>query len=371
MPSQVYFANLRTRSAADNKTSKIARLFAAAGFGSLLAPDRLTAVKLHFGEMGNDSFLSPVLVAAVVDQVKRAGAKPFLTDTNTLYAGSRHNAVDHLATALRHGFGPEVTGAPTLIADGLFGENQAEVEIPGRRVTRAKVAGSIARAGAMLVLSHFKGHELAGFGGALKNLAMGCATGAGKREQHSPRFEVDPAKCVGCGECARVCPEAAAVVAEGRASIDKARCIGCGECYTHCPEKAVEIDWRTEVPVFMERMTEYALAAVQGKAGRLGFMNFVLNVTPDCDCASWSDAPLVPDIGILASTDPVALDTACRDLVNRAAANPGTHLHRSGAGWAPGQDKFHGVWSHTQADIQLAYGQELGLGSMDYELREI
>ncbi len=368
MPSQVYFANLRTRSAADNKTAKVARLFAAAGFRSLLAPGRLTAIKLHFGEMGNDSFLSPVLVAAVVDQAKAAGAKPFLTDTNTLYAGARHNAVDHLATALRHGFGMEVTGAPTLIADGLLGENQVEVAIPGRHVTRAKVAGTIARAEAMLVLSHFKGHEMAGFGGALKNLAMGCATGAGKREQHSPRFGVDPEKCVGCGECEAVCPAGAAVLAEGRASIDRERCIGCGECFIHCPEKAVQIDWRTEIPVFMERMTEYALAAVQGKAGRVGYLNFLLNVTPDCDCLPWSDAPLVPDLGILASTDPVALDTACLDLVNRAAAHAGTHLRQD---LEPGADKFSALWPHTQGRIQLEYGQALGLGSMDYTLVEL
>jgi len=368
MPSQVYFANLRARSASDNKIAKLGRLFAAAGFGAFLAPGRLTAIKVHFGESGNDTFLSPVLAAAVVDQVKQAGGKPFLTDTNTLYGGSRHNAVDHLTTALRHGFGMEVTGAPLIIADGLLGECQAEVEIPGRRITRARVAGTIVRAEAMLVLSHFKGHELAGFGGAIKNLAMGCATGAGKRDQHSPRFTVNAETCIGCGECESVCPEDAARVDGDRASIDKDRCIGCGECYIHCPQKAVEIDWRTEVPVFMERMTEYALAAVQGKQDRLGFVNFLLNVTPDCDCCSWSDAPLVPDIGILASTDPVALDAACLDLVNRTAALPGTHLHRSSAAWQPGADKFTGLWGHTQGRIQLEYGQELGLGSLDYEL---
>ncbi|MEW5773256.1 MAG: DUF362 domain-containing protein [Thermodesulfobacteriota bacterium] len=368
MASQVFFANLRCRSAADNKAAKIARLFAAAGFGACLAPGRLTAVKVHFGEMGNDTFLSPVLAAAVVAEIKKAGARPFLTDTNTLYAGSRHNAADHLATALRHGFGYEVTGAPVLIADGLLGENETEVAIPGRRIARARMAGAIVRAEAMLVLSHFKGHELAGFGGAVKNLAMGCATGAGKRDQHSPRFDVDPDRCAGCGECAAVCPAAAIAVAEGRASIDKERCVGCGECYIHCPEKALEIDWRTEIPVFMERMTEYALAAVQGKQGRLGFFNFLLDVTPDCDCLPWSDAPLVPDIGILASKDPVALDAACLDLVNRAAAHAGTHLTRN---LEPGADKFSGLWGHTQGRIQLDYGQELGLGGTDYRLVEL
>lgn len=365
MKSQVYFANLRGRCAHENKSAKIARLFAAAGLGAALAPGRLTAVKLHFGEMGNDTFLSPVLVAAVVAEIRKAGAKPFLTDTNTLYAGARHNAVDHLECALKHGFGLEVTGAPILIADGLLGENQVEVEIPGRRITRARIAGAVARAEALIVLSHFKGHELAGFGGAIKNLAMGCATGAGKRDQHSPRFGIDGEKCIGCGECAAVCPAGAAAVAEGRAAIDKSLCIGCGECYIHCPEKAVEIDWRTEVPVFMERMTEYALAAAQGKQGRAGYVNFLLDVTPDCDCVPWSDAPIVPDIGILASRDPVALDAACLDLVDRAAGLAGSQLARN---LAPGADKFTGLWGHTQGRIQLDYGQELGLGSLDYEL---
>lgn len=371
MPAKVFFAALRSRAQHENKSAKVARLFAAAGLDAACGKGRLVAVKLHFGEMGADAFLSPVLVAAVVEEIKKTGARPFLTDTNTLYAGSRHNAVDHLTTALRHGFGFEVTGAPLVIADGLLGENEAVVDIPGRRITRARVAGAIARADCLIVLSHFKGHELAGFGGAVKNLAMGCATGAGKREQHSPRFTVKEDACLGCGECAAVCPAGAASLAGGKAVIDRGLCIGCGECYIHCPEKAVDIDWRTEIPVFMERMTEYALAAARTKPGRAGYMNFLLHVTPDCDCLPWSDAPIVPDIGILASRDPVALDAACLDLVNRAAANPGTHLTRDRAFWAPGEDKFTGLWGHTQGRIQLEYGQELGLGTMDYELVEI
>ena len=270
--------------------NKIKRLFDAAGFGAFTR-DALTAVKLHFGEPGSDSFVKPVFVRAVVDKLREAGAKPFLTDTNTLYSGGRHNSVDHALTALRHGFGYEVTGAPTIIADGLLGENVVSLPIKGRHFSETKIAGAIARAEAMIVCSHFKGHMMAGFGGAIKNLAMGCAPGAGKREQHDVRFEVNQQKCVGCGLCAEICPEGAATVTDGKASIDRDSCVGCGECHAQCPERALEIDWKTEMGPFMERMTEYALGAVSNKQGRVGYFNFLIGITPDCDCASWSDAP--------------------------------------------------------------------------------
>jgi uncharacterized Fe-S center protein len=374
MASKVFFANLRARGAHENKTSKIGRLFDAAGLGAVVGRNDLVAVKVHFGERGNDTFVPPYLVRPVIDKIKEKAGKPFVTDTNTLYAGSRHNAVDHLETAALHGFTREVLDAPVLIADGLLGDNEKLVSIDKKHVTVAKIAGAITRADAMILVSHFKGHELAGFGGAIKNLAMGCATGAGKREQHSPRFYVKEDACVGCGECVNVCPEQAASLretlpaSETKAAIDKAKCIGCGECYIHCPEKAIDLDWRTEVPIFMERMTEYAYAAVQGKQGKVGYINLLVNITPDCDCLPWSDAPIIPDIGVLAGLDPVALDQTCFDLCNQQI---GLRDSKLSANFDAGSNKFTGLWGHTRPEIQLSYGEELGLGSRAYELVSI
>lgn len=368
MTAKVYFANLRTRSKEDNKTNKVLRLFEAAGFSDIFSGKRLTAIKMHFGEMGNDTFLSPVFVRALVERLNQLGTSPFVTDSNTLYAGSRHNAVDHLKTALAHGFSYATINAPLIIADGLRGESCVEQAIEGKHFKRVKLAGAIAKAEAMLVLSHFKGHPLGGFGGATKNLAMGCTSGDGKREQHSPRFEINQDVCAGCGECEEVCPAGAARVEDGKASIDKDACIGCGDCYAHCREGAVTIDWKTEVPKFVERMTEYAHGANLNKKGAVGYINFLMNITPDCDCLPWSDAPIVPDIGIMASTDPLALDKASYDLVNQCQGFENTHLSRH---HQSGEDKFKGVWDYTQGDIIFSYGKELGLGETEYELVDI
>ncbi len=367
-PSTVYFTNLRARGPKQNKTSRIAKLFESAGFRKLAGKDVLTAVKVHFGEMGNDTFVNPVLVRAIVDLLKKYGANPFLTDTGTLYSGSRHNAVDHLRTASLHGFGMEVTGAPLVIADGLRGHDWREVKIGKKHFKKVKIASGILDAGALLAVSHFKGHEMAGFGGAIKNLAMGCAPAAGKRDQHSPRFQVKTADCIGCANCLRVCPQKAVTIAGKKASIDKALCIGCGECLTVCAPKAVFMDWATELGPFTEKMVEYAFGAVKGRRSKAGYFNFLMNITPDCDCVPWSDAPIVPDIGILASADPVAIDAACLDLVNRQTALGGTQL---ACNHAPGEHKFQGLWKSTMGDLQLGYAEEIGLGSRAYELIEI
>ncbi|WP_300154362.1 DUF362 domain-containing protein [Solidesulfovibrio sp.] len=367
-PAKVYFADLRARAANKNRTAKLKKLFEAAGFADAIGKGDLTAIKVHFGERGCDTHISPTHVRAVADLIKARGGRPFVTDTNTLYSGSRHNAVDHLATAVEHGFDYAVLGAPVVIADGLDSTNVLEVPVPGKHFRKVKIAGDIVRADALVVLSHFKGHELAGFGGAVKNLAMGCAPRAGKQDQHCVRFAVEPKKCIGCGECARVCPTGAAAMRDKKAVIDKASCIGCGECLTVCPKKAMHIDWHTEIVPFMERLVEYALGAVIGKPGKTAFFNFLTNVTPDCDCVPWSDAPIVPDIGFLASTDPVALDKACLDLVNEQAACPDCKLEH---GLGAGEDKFAALWRWTRGDVTFVHGEAVGLGSPRYELVQV
>jgi len=363
--AEVFFSDLRARSEAENKVTRLRRLFSEAGFPQLIRERDLTAVKLHFGERGIDTFVSPVLVRAVVDRIREAGGRPFLTDTATLYSGSRSNAVDHLTTAVLHGFDYSVAGAPVIIADGLRSTHVVEVPVQGRHFSRVLVAGDIAAADSMIVISHYKGHNLTGFGGALKNLAMGCAPAAGKREMHLAKAMAAEAECQGCGTCIAVCPSGALSLTAGTMAVDRDRCIGCGECMTVCPDGTLEFDWEVDLPPFIERMMEYALGAFQGKKRRIGFYNLLLSVTPDCDCVPWSDAPIVPDIGILASTDPVAIDAASLDLVNSGIGLPRTLLRH---GHDRGGDKFRGIWPHTDGEQQLRYAEHLGMGSRTYRL---
>lgn len=363
MPATVYMAGLKTRSATSNKGAKLERLCDALNLKRVIRRNDLCGIKLHFGEYGNDTYLNPSLVRHVVDKVKKAGANPFLTDTCTLYSGMRHNAVDHLNVATLHGFTPAVVAAPVIIADGLFGQDDRPVVINKKHFKEVRIASGILRAPSLVVLSHFKGHEMAGFGGAIKNLAMGGASPAGKRDQHATHVQIDEAVCIGCGRCVKVCPQQALTLIDKKSHVDISKCIGCFECITVCPVKAISIDWATEIVPFVERMTEYAYGVVKGREKRICYINFLLNITPDCDCAAWSDMPIVEEIGILASHDPVALDQACYDLVNKAPA-----LDPSLAN-AP--DKFKARWPHTRGDIQLSYGEEIGLGTREYTIEHV
>jgi len=368
MASRVYFARLKAGSKDESAITRVRQLFEAARFGTLIEADALTAIKLHVGERGNDSHLRPEYVRQIVEQVKASGGKPFVTDTNTLYSGSRHNAVDHLATALEHGFDYAVLGAPLIISDGLVSDHYRDVRIEKKHFDTVKIAGDIVSAKSMIVMSHFKAHAMAGFGGAIKNLAMGCAPSAGKTDQHKGMKPiVDMQWCIACGECLEVCPQSAITIEGGALRIDYDLCVGCGECIPTCTTSSIGFDWENDLQRFVEMLTEYAFGAIAGKRG-VGYLNFLLQITPDCDCVPFSDAPIVPDIGILASLDPVAIDVASVDLVNAQQGISGTRLVTN---LEPGEDKFKGVWSETEGSIQIKYGEEIGLGTSSYELVEL
>lgn len=363
MAAVVYFAGNHHRSMETNKFAKVDRLCEALDIKNIVRKDELCGIKIHFGEYGNDTHIRPPFARRVVDKIRAAGAKPFLTDTSTLYSGMRHNAVDHLTVATLHGFTPAVVGAPVIIADGLYGENDLPVTINKKHFEKVWIADAIRRVPSLMVMSHFKGHEMAGFGGAIKNLAMGGASVRGKREQHATHVQIDDAICVGCGRCVKVCPQKALSLVDGKSHVDISKCIGCFECITVCPVKAISVDWKTEIVPFVERLVEYAYGAVKDKGDRVGYINFLMNVTPDCDCAGWSDSLMVADIGILASHDPVALDQACFDLVNKAVAlDPKL---------ADAPDKFTARWPHTKGYLQLSYAEEIGMGTREYTLEHV
>ncbi len=355
MQSTVWFTDLSARPGRGllDKTGKLLR---AAGIAGRIAPGDLTAVKLHFGEKGNASFVRPVFVRRVVEEIAAAGGKPFLTDTNTLYLGSRCNAVDHLRTAVENGFAIAVVGAPLVIADGIRGESAVRVPVNGRLLDEVSIGLEIVNADALVAITHFKGHELSGFGGALKNLGMGCASRAGKLVQHSTVAPaVDPGGCTACGTCVAHCPSGAIALASGKALIDPGACIGCADCIVVCPEHAVKVDWNEAAPALQMKMVEHAAGALHGKKGKSLFVSFVMQVSPFCDCYGSNDRPIAPDVGILASDDPVALDQACADLVVKAA----------------GKDPFRATHPSVDWTVQLAHGEIMGLGTRSYRLETV
>ncbi|MGQ9824371.1 MAG: DUF362 domain-containing protein [Desulfotomaculales bacterium] len=369
MAADVFFVDMRAKHK-ENLLDKLEKLFDRAGMNDLVAPKDLVAVKVHFGERGNTGFIRPQFVRRLVEKVKSLGGNPFLTDTNTLYVGSRANAVDHLQTAIENGFAYAVAGAPLIIADGLVGKDYVNVPVKLKHFEEVKIGSAIFHAHSLLVVSHFKGHEVVGFGGTLKNLGMGTGSRGGKQMMHSDILPaVNKEKCRGCAKCEPWCPaEAIAVNPEtGRAQIDPQKCLGCGECTITCPHHAIAISWKTEPHVAQEKIVEFAVGALKNKEKKAGFFNFVLNVSPECDCAGWTDAPVVRDIGILASLDPVAIDQAAVDLVNKEEGLSGSRL----AGCGEGVDKFGTLWPKANWERQLAYAQEVGLGSREYNLVKI
>jgi uncharacterized Fe-S center protein len=366
--STVYFADMRAGHK-ENLFDKISKLLTLAGLGKTIAADDLTAVKIHFGEKGNHTFIRPIFARRVVEEIKKIGARPFLTDSSTLYPGERKEAVSALTCAIENGFAFACVGAPLIISDGLRGVTETEVAIQGDLLKKVYIGTEIVEADSLVCLTHFKCHELTGFGGAVKNLGMGCASRKGKLVQHSNVApKVAEKYCTGCGICLKSCAHDAIAIIEGKATIDPTLCAGCSRCITVCPVKAVNIQWNEAADLVMCKMAEYAKGALTGKDDKTIFLSFITQVSPACDCYGHADAPIVNDIGICASTDPVAIDQACADLVNGARGNEGSALK---SGHEPGGDKFRGVWPEIPWEIQLAHGEKIGLGSRRYELVKI
>ncbi len=368
--SAVYFTDLRV-TVGTSLLDKLKKLLQKAGIGEIDFDGKLTAIKINFGEPGNLAYLRPNYAKAVADLVKELGGVPFLTDCNTLYVGRRKNALEHLEAAYENGFSPFSTGCHVLIADGLKGTDDVSVPVEGgTMVKEAKIGRAIMDADVFLSLNHFKGHELTGFGGAIKNIGMGCVSRAGKMEQHkSGKPTVDQALCRGCGLCAKLCAQAAISYDSARkASIDHDRCVGCGRCIGVCNFDAIANHNDSANDDLCVKMAEYTKAVL---AGRPHFhINLVIDVSPYCDCHAENDLPILPDVGMFASFDPVALDQACVDACNRAEPIPGSRLTDlcSAAGFHDRHDHFHNSMPETNWETTLAHAEKIGIGSRQYEL---
>lgn len=365
-PAKVYFSDLRTDEI--STLEKLHRLMKAAGFEQIDFKDKYVAIKLHFGEPGNMAYLRPNWARVVCDYVRELGGKPFLTDCNTLYVGGRANALDHLDSAMRNGYSPMTTGAQCIIADGLKGEDYDLVPIRGGKYLRAaKIGRAIMDADIFISLTHAKGHVSAGFGGALKNIGMGCGSRAGKEEMHSSgKPVVDQDKCIGCGKCVENCAHNGPHIENGKCTILKYKCTGCGRCINVCPMHAIHADYAIANELLNCKVAEYAKAVVDGRPSF--HIALALDVSPCCDCHNFSDVPIVPNVGMFASFDPVALDTACADMINAQPVNPNSviaHEHD--------HPHDHLTAAHPDTDWRAAveHGEAIGLGTTHYELIEV
>lgn len=362
--SSVYFAAAGGRHG-QGPIQRVGMLFEEAGFTEVVRDRDLVALKCHFGERGNTSFVPPPYIRAIVEKVVEAGGRPFLTDTGCLYFSGRANARDHLLVASEHGFSPETTTAPVLIADGLRGSDVVPVKVKLKHFETVEVAAGIHDANSLIVCSHVTGHGLTGFAATIKNLGMGAGGRKMKLAVHDMvRPALDAEKCDMCQGCLENCPAGAVSVIDGEMRIDTGVCIGCGECMAVCPNKAIDIKWKGRPEVAQEKLAEITCAVLANKKGRAGFMSFLINVTPTCDCWNFSAAPMVPDIGYLASTDPIAIDQAAADLVNGAIM---TGTLEGGKLEPRAPDKFLAACG-TRWERQLEHGEKLGLGTRSYEL---
>lgn len=365
--SKVYFMDMRS-TLNENLPKKLARLVKKAGMlDNIDFAGKYTAIKIHFGEPGNLSYLRPNYAKVIVDLIKEQGGKVFLTDCNTLYVGRRSNALDHLDSAYENGYNPFTTGCQVIIADGLKGTDETWVPIDGEYVKQAKIGRAVMDADIIISMNHFKGHIGAGFGGALKNLGMGCGSRAGKMEMHSAgKPGVAHKHCVGCGICVRNCAHNAITITDGKADIDHDKCTGCGRCIGECPKNAVKAAGDEINDILNCKIAEYTYAVIKDRPNF--HINFVLDVSPSCDCHPYNDAPIVPNVGIFASFDPVALDYACAEAVNGQPIVKSSALGQSEYDLG---DYFKNVHPKTNWISGIEHGVKLGVGSKEYELIRI
>ena len=364
MESEVFFADVNV-GPDFSRLAVLKKLLEKSGLDKIDMEKKFVAIKMHFGEYGNLTYIRHNYVKVLTDYIKSKGGVPFLTDCSTLYVGSRKNAIEHMDTAMGNGFLPYTTGCQLIIADGLKGNDDVSVPINGEYVSEAKIGRAVYDADVIISLSHFKCHEMAGMGGAIKNLGMGCASKRGKMEQHSAsRPKVLPAACKGCHICLDHCASEAISFKDGKAFIDDSLCVGCGMCIGACRFDAIRANQDCAVDIMSPKMAEYAAASVLNKPNF--HISMITEVSPHCDCHGGNGIAVVPDVGFFASFDPVALDMACVDAVNSQPIMKGSLSDNSIDG-----DVFHKAHDNTDWRVGLEHAEKIGLGIRSYKLVKI
>lgn len=370
--AKVYFTDFRTKAFGDGLPTKLKKLIKAAGIEQLDMEGKFVAIKLHFGELGNISYLRPNYARAVADVVKEFGGKPFLTDCNTMYPGSRKNALEHLECAWENGFTPLTVGCPILIGDGLKGTDDIGVPVVGGEyVKEARIGRAIMDADIFISLTHFKGHEMTGFGGTIKNIGMGCGSRAGKTEQHSNgKPSIAPQLCRGCRRCLRECANNALQydAETKKTTVNYENCVGCGRCLGACNFDAITFEDSNANELLNYRMAEYTKAVVDGRPNF--HISLIVDVSPNCDCHNENDAPILPNLGMFASFDPLALDQACVDACMKATPLPGSQLadNLAKADFVDHHDHFTNSTPESEWRTCLEHAEKIGLGSREYDL---
>lgn len=352
MRENVYFIEASDNESDEILCDKLRNLIQAENLLGFIADKDITAVKTHFGESPELGYARPLYMKMLGEEIKSKGGAPFLTETSTLYKGNRDNAIKHISHAHSQGFDFASTGMPIIMADGLFGDEEYDVPIRGKVYPSVHIAALFAKCNALVAVSHFTGHIAAGFGAALKNLGMGCASRKGKMEQHSTsKPKIVKKKCTGCGVCAKWCPQDAISLVDEKAAINAKKCIGCGECLAMCRFDAVKYNWGATYEDLQKKIVEHALGVCSLYQKKSLFINIVTRISKDCDCMGHTFEKIVPDVGILVSRDPVAIDAASLDLVEKQAGT---------------------IFSQLTYDIpfrvQLEYAKELAFGNPNYTL---